>query len=39
VPGERLAGIEITRVMDQSRDWLASLARANETVSFIPRST
>jgi CheY-like chemotaxis protein len=39
LPGERLAGIEITRVMDQSRDWLASLARANETVSFIPRST
>jgi CheY-like chemotaxis protein len=39
VPGERLAGIEITRVMDPSRDWLASLARANETVSFIPRST
>jgi CheY-like chemotaxis protein len=38
-PAERLTGIEITRVMDQSRGWLANLARANETVSFIPRST
>jgi CheY-like chemotaxis protein len=37
-PSERLAGVEITRVMDRGRDWLANMARANETVSFIPRS-
>ncbi|MGB7849067.1 MAG: response regulator [Candidatus Acidiferrum sp.] len=39
VPAEKLAGIEITAVDDQGRAWVAELARANETVSFIPRST
>ncbi len=36
---EQLAGIEITRVSDPARAWVAGLARSNETVSFIPRST
>jgi CheY-like chemotaxis protein len=39
VPDENLTGIEILRVSDQGRTWLASLMRANETMSFIPRST
>lgn len=34
---ERLAGIEITRIAEESRAWVASLAEANRTVSFIPR--
>jgi CheY-like chemotaxis protein len=37
--GEQLAGIEITRVSDPTRAWVAGLARSNQTVSFIPRST
>lgn len=36
---EQLAGIEIMRVSDSSRAWVAGLSRANQTVSFIPRST
>jgi CheY-like chemotaxis protein len=36
---EQLAGIEITRVSDPARAWVAGLARSNQTVSFIPRST
>jgi len=39
VPSEQLTGIEITQVRDQGRAWVAELARANETVSFIPRAT
>lgn len=38
-PGEQLAGIEIRRVGHQGRAWVAGLASANESVSFIPRST
>lgn len=38
-PQEQLVGIEITRVSDQTRDFVADLARSNATVSFIPRST
>jgi CheY-like chemotaxis protein len=37
-PGEQLAGVEITRVGDPSRSWVAELARSNRTGSFIPRS-
>jgi CheY-like chemotaxis protein len=36
---DQLAGIEITRVSDPARAWVAGLARSNQTVSFIPRST
>jgi CheY-like chemotaxis protein len=36
---DQLAGIEITRVSDLARAWVAGLARSNQTVSFIPRST
>jgi len=36
---EQFAGIEITRVSDPARAWVADLARSNQTVSFIPRST
>ena len=36
---EQLAGIEILRVGEQGRAWAAALARANQTFSFIPRST
>jgi CheY-like chemotaxis protein len=39
VPSEQLAGVEITGVEEGGRAWVANLARANETVSFIPRST
>jgi CheY-like chemotaxis protein len=35
---ERLMGLEITRVREPGRAWLAALARENKTVSFIPRS-
>jgi CheY-like chemotaxis protein len=38
-PSEQLAGIEITRVGHSARSWVAALALANESVSFIPRST
>lgn len=38
-PSEQLVGIEITRVSDQGRAWVTDLARSNESVSFIPRST
>jgi CheY-like chemotaxis protein len=38
-PREELAGIEITGVSHQGRAWVAGLARGNESVSFIPRST
>jgi CheY-like chemotaxis protein len=38
-PNEQLAGIEIARVSDQGRAWVAGIARANESVSFIPRAT
>jgi CheY-like chemotaxis protein len=38
-PSEQLAGIEIARVSQQGRAWVAGFARANESVSFIPRST
>lgn len=37
--GDQLTGIEITRVSDSARAWVAGLARSNQTVSFIPRST
>ena len=37
-PDEQLAGVEITRVGDPSRSWVAELARSNRTASFIPRS-
>ena len=36
---DQLTGIEITRVSDSARAWVAGLARSNQTVSFIPRST
>jgi len=36
---DQLAGIEITRVSEPGRSWVAGLARSNQTVSFIPRST
>ena len=36
---DQLTGIEITRVKDPARAWVAGLARSNQTVSFIPRST
>jgi len=36
---DQLTGIEITRVSDSTRAWVAALARSNQTVSFIPRST
>jgi CheY-like chemotaxis protein len=36
---EQLAGIEILRVAEQGRAWVAALARSNQTFSFIPRST
>lgn len=36
---DQLTGIEITRVSDPARAWVAGLARSNQTVSFIPRST
>jgi CheY-like chemotaxis protein len=36
---DQLAGIEITHVSDPARAWVAGLARSNQTVSFIPRST
>jgi CheY-like chemotaxis protein len=36
---DQLTGIEITRVSDPGRAWVAGLARSNQTVSFIPRST
>ena len=35
---EQLVGIEITRVSDPARAWIAGLAHSNRTVSFIPRS-
>ena len=35
---ERLTGIEITRVAEASRAWVAGLAQVNKTVSFIPRA-
>jgi len=35
---EQLVGIEITRISDPARAWVADLARSNRTVSFIPRS-
>ena len=35
---EQLVGIEITRISDPARVWVADLARSNRTVSFIPRS-
>jgi len=38
-PSEQLAGIEITRVSDQGRAWVAGLASADQSVSFIARST
>jgi CheY-like chemotaxis protein len=38
VAKERLTGIEITRVAEASRAWVAGLADANKTVSFIPRA-
>jgi len=38
-PDEQLAGVEITRVSDPSRRWVAELARSNQTRTFIPRST
>jgi CheY-like chemotaxis protein len=38
-PQEELVGIEITRVGDQARGFVADLARSNATASFIPRST
>ena len=37
--GEKLVGIEITGVSEESRAFVADLARSNATVSFIPRST
>lgn len=36
---EQAMGIEIDRVQDNGRPWLAQLTRENPTVSFIPRST
>jgi CheY-like chemotaxis protein len=39
VAKERLTGIEITGVTAAARDWVAAIARSNQTVSFIPRST
>lgn len=39
VTREQLTGIEITRVSEPARTWVAGLARSNRTVSFIPRST
>ena len=36
---EQFAGIEITRISDPARAWVAGLARSNQTVSFIPRCT
>jgi CheY-like chemotaxis protein len=38
-PSEQLAGVEITEVREDGRAWVANLARANQSVSFIPRST
>jgi hypothetical protein len=35
---EQLVGIEITRVSEPARAWIAGLAHSNRTVSFIPRS-
>jgi hypothetical protein len=35
---EQLVGVEITRISDPARAWVADLARSNRTVSFIPRS-
>ena len=35
---ERIVGIEIERVQENSRTWLARLARENPTLSFIPRN-
>ena len=36
---EQMVGIEVTRVSEPARAWLADLTRSNPTVSFIPRST
>jgi CheY-like chemotaxis protein len=38
-PSEQLAGVEITEVREDGRAWVANLARANQSVSFIPSST
>lgn len=38
-PEEQLVGIEITRVSDRTRGFVADLTRSNAAVSFIPRST
>jgi len=38
-PKEKLVGIEVMRLSEPSRAWVASLGRSNQTVSFIPRST
>jgi hypothetical protein len=36
---ERKVGIEVDRVHERGRSWLADLTRENKTVSFIPCTT
>lgn len=36
---ERMIGVEITFIGDNSRTWVAGLAKENRTLSFIPRIT